>query len=75
MRFLAIVGVILITVASILPVDHEHFTLKSKNEEHRFNKNMIRHGLNYDVAVIYEDDEMGLYFIRDGKKCKFLKGE
>ena len=29
-----------------------------------------KHGLQYDVAFIYED-RIGKYFIRDGKRCAF----
>ncbi|MBN2251067.1 MAG: hypothetical protein JW724_03215 [Candidatus Altiarchaeota archaeon] len=35
-----------------------------------FNRLLVKHGLNCDVAVIYRDP-LGPYFIRDGKRCRF----
>ena len=31
---------------------------------------LAKHGLQYDVSIIYED-HLGKYFIRDGRRCAF----
>jgi len=68
--FSIVMVVILLTLVFVLPNSHKHFTFQSKNEEHRFYERLKWHGLDYDISVIYEG-EKGLYFMRDGKKCKF----
>lgn len=35
-----------------------------------FQRLLAKHGLQYDVSIIYED-HLGKYFIRDGKRCPF----
>ena len=35
-----------------------------------FSRLLAKHGLQYDVSIIYED-HLGKYFIRGGKRCNF----
>lgn len=35
-----------------------------------FQRLLAKHGLQYDVSVIYED-ALGRYFVRGGKRCAF----
>ena len=47
-----------------------HYLPKIGRERIYFQERLIYHGLNFDIAVIYEDKN-GMYFFRDGKRCKF----
>ena len=61
---------LLITVATVLSQPHQHYVFCSVGEEQHFYSRLVHHGLNWDMAIIREDDR-GLYFIRDGCRCTF----
>jgi hypothetical protein len=44
--------------------------LKGAAEKVEFQRLLAKHGLQYDVSIVYED-HLGRYFIRDGRRCAF----
>lgn len=67
---IALVGYVFVLFlpATADPYDRPVFVTEADRAEHY--RLLKKHGLQYDVAVIYKD-RLGWYFIRDGQRCAF----